>query len=365
MLLLTVLVVGLFVAYKGDAANPHQLSAPMPGTVDTGTIKSFVPPETAKKIKFGIEILDIDSLNVADMTFQANGWYWLKWDQTVQEVLIRNGINPRDVAQPLNLSRAWFSSFRYLEGGVKLAKEASEYSLLCKFSGEFFFHDLDQSRAPFVDLMIPIQFEIEPSVLAVGGVDEVFLVPDVASGDGALGSFADLSGFVKESASSYGYLHRHLSRFGGVDGASAYSGVQLDVFYSISFWAAFVEFAIPPLLVFVVLVLSPLIDPSLSEFRLSVPVTSILSLVVLMSFANERFPASAEPSFLDLMYVYMFLASAFVFLLFVWSSNQIRDMEIDGEIGPEVTARISRVERIAQVGCIAGLLISGVCEWMT
>lgn len=106
MLLLTVLFAGLFITYKSDITNPHQLSSPMPGNIDAGTIKSFVPPETVKKIKFGIEILDIDSLNVADMTFQANGWYWLKWDQTVQDVLIRNGINPRDVVQPLNLSRA-------------------------------------------------------------------------------------------------------------------------------------------------------------------------------------------------------------------------------------------------------------------
>ena len=44
--------------------------------VKTGNIKSAQPlPADAKVVKFGLQILDIDDLDVSGMTFQANGWY--------------------------------------------------------------------------------------------------------------------------------------------------------------------------------------------------------------------------------------------------------------------------------------------------
>jgi hypothetical protein len=333
--------------------------------VKTGNIKSAQPlPADAKVVKFGLQILDIDDLDVSGMTFQANGWYWLKWDQSVQDLLDREKVLPKDLVKPLNLISPWYSKFEYDDATLKRL-DSGEYYFIVKFSGVFFFNDLDQDRAPFLTLWAPVDFEIDDFAFALGRSSELRLVPDeyIQSPDQILGGFSDLNGFTLASAGFNGYIHEYPGGFGESQGASAFSGVQLDLIYDISFWTAFVEFLLPPALVFVLTVLSPFIDPRETDIRLGVPSTSILSLVFLQSFTNDRFPPTPTLSYMDQLFAYLYLSAAAVFVLFIWTTNTLNRFTEQGD-GQLALRQIRRTERIVQVSCVCGLLLTAVLEWL-
>ena len=134
-----------------------QTAAARGSLIETANIQKVSPPETAKQIRFGIQVLNINSLDVHEMTFRASGWYWLKWDQSIQDLLNRNKIAIGSVVKPLNLVEPWFSKFEPSEEGVvKIGDD--EYYLLTSFAGTFFFNELDQSKAPFIYVWTPLNF---------------------------------------------------------------------------------------------------------------------------------------------------------------------------------------------------------------
>jgi len=333
--------------------------------IKTGNITSAQPlPADAKVVKFGLQILDIDDLDVSGMTFQANGWYWLKWDQSVQDLLDREKVLPRDLVRPLNLTSPWHSKFEYDDATLKRL-DGGEYYFSVKFSGLFFFNDLNQDQAPFLAIWAPVDFEIGDPVFSLGRPSELYLVPDeyIKSPDQILGGFSDLNGFTLASAGFNGYVHEYPGGFGESQGASMFSGVQLDLIYDISFWTAFVEFLLPPALVFVLTVLSPFIDPRQADIRLGLPPTLILSLVFLQSFTNDRFPPTPTLSSIDQLFAYLYLSAAAVFTLFIWTTSALNRFEEQGD-GQLALRQIRRTERIVQVSCVCGLLITAVLEWL-
>lgn len=328
--------------------------------VETGNITNLTPPEGARHIKFGIQILDIDNLSVNDMTFLATGWYWLKWDQSIQDLLERDHLKIEDVVKPLNLIEPWFSKFEPSKEGVKRQNE-NEYYQLFNFSGTFFFNELDQDRAPFIKVWAPIDFEIEPSNYAIGKPDQIFLVPDDDSNSQVLGSYGDISGFQNQSASIGSYTHEYPNNFGLGDRPSSYAGIQLDMTYSVAFWTGFVEFLLPMLLVFLLLISSPFSDPRETDFRLSTPATAILTFIFLQSFTNDRFPPTPELSYMDQLFAYCYIAAIAIFGLFMWSSSKLNQSPDDDKT--ESIKKIRKVERIVQVSCIAGMALVAIAEW--
>jgi hypothetical protein len=329
--------------------------------VETGNIKNSTPPTDANHIKFGIHILDIDNLDIRGMTFMATGWYWLKWDQAIQDTLERDNLSIEQVVRPLNLIEPWFSKFEIAEGGPRKISP-DEYYLATRFSGSFFFNDLDQSKAPFIKLWAPINFEIEPNQYAIGQADQIYLIPDTTKEETTLGSFGDINGFITRSTLLDTYIHEYPSSFGLEEGRHSFAGIQLDAMYSVSFWTAFVEFLLPMLLVFLLMMLSPLINPWETDFRLSAPATSILSFIFLQSFTNDRFPATPSLSFMDQLYAYCYLSAVAVFMLFIWSANKVTGL--DQSHHPDLTAKIRRTEHIVQVSCIVGFLGVAIGEWL-
>jgi hypothetical protein len=71
-LLILALLINQPLHASGRGGSPDGASLIKPGN-----IKSTQPLSAdAKVVKFGLQILDIDDLDVAGLTFQANGWYW-------------------------------------------------------------------------------------------------------------------------------------------------------------------------------------------------------------------------------------------------------------------------------------------------
>ena len=325
--------------------------------VETGNITNVTVPADARHIKFGIQILDVDNLNVSEMTFLATGWYWLKWDQGIQDMLERDNLKIEDVVKPVNLIEPWYSKFEPAGEGV-IQLESGDYYQLFSFSGTFFFNDLDQHKAPFITLWTPINFEIDPSRYALGNPDEIYLIPDSGLDGSILGSFGDLNAFETKSVFLGSYAQKYPGSFGLRQGTQSYSGVQLDIIYTASFWNAFVEYMLPIILVFLLLIISPFSSPNETEFRLSAPATAILTFIFLQSFSINRFPPTPIVSYMDEIYVYCYLASIAIFILFLWSSNKLNESEPNEN--PACIAQIRKVERIVQTSCVTGMVLIGV-----
>lgn len=329
--------------------------------IETANIQNVTVPATAKQIRFGIEVLNINSLDLHEMTFQATGWYWLKWDQAIQEMLERNKIPIESVVKPLNLVEPWFSKFETSEEGVIKISD-NEYYLATSFAGTFFFNELDKSKAPFIDVWTPLNFEIDPDKLALGQANEVYLTPDKSFTGEYLVSYGDEAGFKAKSAFLGSYINTYPGSFGLGSKPKTFAGIQLDVIYQANFWAAFIEYFLPPLLVFLFMVTTPLVHPWEVDFRMIIPSTSVLALIFLQSFTNERLPPSPTLSYIDQIFAYMYVVSFVYAIMLTWSANKADRFAQNPN--PEALRKIAQVERIVMTSSIIGLLVFGTVEWL-
>lgn len=88
----------------------------------------------------------------------------------------------------------------------------------------------------------------------------------------------------------------------------------------------------PLLVVIGIVIASPSLPGSLGDVRLAIPTTALLTLIFLQQSYRADLPPLSYTTFLDLLYIYVYLVSIVFFLLFCWGTVYYNKAGEGGEL---------------------------------
>jgi hypothetical protein len=320
-----------------EATNPQLKPAPT------------VP--AARQIEVGMHIKNIYNLSLKDKTFSADGWFWLKWPESIQQLIEANQIPITELVELVNQVESYDAQLEP-DSNEPQRLAGGRYLQLFHFSSKFYDDQQNLRPFPFETLELPIDLEVRPSQFSMGA-QGIVLVPKLRPGE-LQGDSVTLNGYSVESTTSSSAIHSYTTTFGeeGVANAGDYSMATFEIRYRTNDWAAFYRFVLPWLAVMVILLLAPNLEGNLNDARLAIPSTALLTFVFLQVDANSDLPALDYLTFLDKLYLFGYLMATAEFWLFVWGTNLISQAPLAEHA--QVMKRINRVDLAYQITTISG-----------
>ena len=350
--------IGLFQASSAQDAiafnNQNTRNAQTKG-MDFQHRKPMVYGNVQRAIDTGMHIENIYQLNLKDKTFWAEGWYWIKWRPEIQKIIASEKIPLNQVLEFTNEIEA---SNMVVEPDttepVKL--EDGRLYQLFRFSGDFYVNDLNLAGFPFYDMNLPITMETRPDSLSCyeGGPPCVSLLPEKKVSNTLIGQYADINGYDMAGSLVKPFLHQYNTTF-GIGNPSSFPSIDYSIVYKTNFLSAFWQYILPLLVVVGIVIASPSLPGSLGDVRLAIPTTALLTLIFLQQAYRADVPALSYTTFLDWFYIYAFLVSIIIFLLFCWGSNYYNKVSEGGEMLAE--QQINRVDLIFQSAALITLVL--------
>ncbi len=312
-------------------------------------------------VRIGLEISNLYNLDLPQQTFMANGYFWLRWPQTVQTWMEQEGIEP---ARLIHFTNNIVSYDLLIEpNGSRPRLRADgwrEQTFL--FSGHFWIEQINFKDFPFQRLQIPIRMEVRPEEFALNGPRPIALLGQPLQ-RGLLGSLIEIPGLVLEG----GRLDPYVARFdsdaasAGGDGSESYSQVLATAFFHTHHTTSIGQWLLPILIVMLTVFVAPSVSGRLSEMRIAVPSAALLTLVVMQQTYEATIPPLSYLTFLDLIYLWCYAVTVGLFILFICSSNQLANINSDAPDAADqaaaITARIDRNDRRFQIGSLIATVV--------
>jgi hypothetical protein len=305
-----------------------------------------------RQIEVGMHIQNIYNISLQDKTFNADGWYWLKWPESIQKTIETDEIPITQLVELVNQVESYDS---YIEADGNKPKRLAKggYLQAFRFSCRFYDDRQDLRGFPFVNLDLPITVELRPSEFSLGQLG-VSLVPRLNVKE-LEGDSLNPNGYLLVGSRVSNAIHTYRADFGEgtVSNETKFSMVNYEILYSTNNWAAFYRFVLPWLAVMVIVVLTPNLEGNLSELRIAIPSTALLTLVFLQEGAHQHLPPLGYLSYLDKLYLFGYIAATTEFCLFVWSTNAFSRCSSDEQ--SKVMARINRIDLTYQLCAVTGM----------
>jgi hypothetical protein len=310
--------------------------------------------DPTRSIEVGAHIENIYNLSLKDKTFSADGWYWLKWPEPVQEIITKNNINLTEMVEFVNQVESWDSQIE-LDSSKPDRLADGRYLQLFRFSARFYDDNENLRAFPFESLSLPLIIETRPTIFSVGE-QNILLNPKLGTKE-VIGDYAGLNGFQLKGASVESKIHAYKTTFGIEDTGKGgeFSQVTFAVDYATDPWAAFYQYVLPWLIVMAILLMAPNLEGNFTDVRLAIPSTALLTMVFLQQSARADLPPLEYLTFLDKLYLFGFIASMVLFALFVWGTNAYSTAAPEQQTA--VMARINKVDLIFQLSSISGALL--------
>jgi hypothetical protein len=316
-------------------------------------------PKTSadKRIYTGLYIENIYSLSVKDRTFMVEGSYWLKWPEAINNIIKENAIPQEKLIEFVNQVESSSMVVQVDQPNPELLSNGSYWQVF-HFSGRFYIDNLELQSFPFESLQLPVILELGPDYLSCRQGNRygcISLALDNEKDHSILGRNVSLNGYSVIGSTSKEFLHQYPTNFGNGK-PSSYSSVETRVLYHTIFAAAFWNYIFPLLVLIGIALISPSLSGALGDVRLAIPTTILLTLIFLQIGYKADLPTLAYVTYLDWLYIYAYVASAALFILFCWSTNAHATAAAWGneEI---VMRRINRVDVLVQSIAFAGLLL--------
>ncbi|QNI53285.1 hypothetical protein SynBIOSE41_00748 [Synechococcus sp. BIOS-E4-1] len=305
----------------------------------------------------GIHLDKIYELNLNSRTFTADGEIWLEWLPEVEALLQKHGDEPADLIALANRIETWDSTFepstdtpRELSGGRR--------QQLYHFSSRFYDDEVDFRRDPFDMLRLPVIVELKPLWTSQKYAD-LRLLPE-PSDDNLVGELGTLSGYQLESSSFTPYLRRTSNRR-GTWYRPHMSQVRLEVVYQSNLWPGIVNWVIPLMIINSIVLMAPSVEGTLSDVRLAIPSTAMLTLIFLQQSYHSSLPKLPYTTFLDDLFTASYLIAMALFALFTWGYNTYAAAPDDQKL--ETMRRINRADMRFQVISASALVLTAFISW--
>ncbi|MFM7266296.1 MAG: hypothetical protein ACKOZW_12045 [Cyanobium sp.] len=330
--------------------------APLRAPATKSATAAVAYPATTIPLRAGIHIKNLYNLQIVSQTFSADGWYWLEWDQRLED-LIQSAKIPYDRLVEFDNQVELWDSVVEAETPEPVRLADGRYSLMFHFSARFYIPTLDLHNSPFDTIVLPVVLETRPDLFSLS--QRAVRFESEQRSEGLVGAYSDLAGYALRSASLRPDINTY--QWLGSEKDSAYSQLALRISFGTDLVAAFLKWILPLLIVMIVVVLAPSLEGSLDDIRLAIPSTALLTLVFLQQTYRSELPATPYPTFLDQLYAYSYLVAVGVFLLFVWSSNLLEDATDDTR--EAVKRQTNRVDGWFQKVALGGGLVWALLAW--
>ena len=305
----------------------------------------------------GIHLDKIYELNLNSRTFTADGELWLEWLPEVESLLQKHGEDPAELITLANRIETWDSTFepstdapRELSGGRR--------QQLYHFSSRFYDDEVDFRRDPFDMLRLPVIVELKPLWTSQKYAD-LRLLPE-PSDDNLVGELGSLSGYQLESASFTPYLRRTSNRR-GTWYRPHISQVRLEVVYQSNLWPGIVNWVIPLMIINSIVLMAPSVEGTLSDVRLAVPSTALLTLIFLQQSYHSSLPKLPYTTFLDDLFTASYLIAMALFGLFTWGYNTYAAAADDQKLNTML--KINRADMRFQIISASALVLTALISW--
>jgi len=303
-----------------------------------------------RTIELGVHIENVHQLSLKDKVYWMEGWYWLKWPEEIDKIIkadkipLEQLVEFTNVVEETNLTVTLDTA-----EPTHMVKQGGYYQLV-RFSGRFYVNDLDLRRYPFVQIVLPLTVETKPDSLSCypSGPPCVALKPESDVAKMVVGQFADINGYDLKSVTVEPFLHQYSTTF-GVGDFSAFDAVDFNLNYKSNFIAALAQFILPLLVIIGIVLVAPSLPAAMGDVRLAIPTTALLTLIFLQQGYQSNLPSLSYLTFLDWLYLYAYLISIVVFVLFCWSTNRYNNADEDYKIDAEISINVidKKVQTIA------------------
>ena len=367
MVLVIALVIG---SIKGGRHRLHDNPQLLVGRNHFERVRDFelaargasVSSRRPERLRIGIEISTLYNLSLSNQTFMANGHFWLNWPATVQRWMEEAGITADQlISFPNNIVSYDFAITPARTSPRILADGSREQSY--SFSGHFWSEAIDFHDFPFNKIIIPIRFEVAPEDFSLVGPRPVALIANPRQPD-LLGSLIDIPGLqlLGGRLEPYVHVYRDDNSFSTNTSPDAFSQVLSVTLFRTHPIASIGQWLIPVLIVMMTVFVAPTISGRLSDIRIAIPSAALLTLVVLQQTYETNIPQLSYLTFLDLVYLWCYVVTGGLFILFVWSANQCAAIEEDAadrdaRLGA-ITTRIRAIDRRFQILSLIGTVVT-------
>jgi len=316
-----------------------------------------------RTIDLGVHIENVHQLSLKDKVYWMEGWYWLKWPEAIDKIIKADKIPLEQIIEFTNVvEEANLTETLDTTEPLYMAKEGRYYQLV-RFSGRFYVNDLDLRRYPFVHIVLPLTIEPKPDSLSCypSGPPCVALKPETDVAKMMVGQFADINGYDLNAVTVEPFLHQYNTTF-GVGDLSAFNSVNFKLVYKSNFVAALAQFILPLLVIIGIVLASPTLPAAMGDVRLAIPTTALLTLIFLQQGYQGNLPGLSYLTFLDWLYLYAYLISIAVFVLFCWSTNRYNNADEDYKIDAEIS--INAVDKRVQAVAVVILILLIPFVWI-
>ena len=305
----------------------------------------------------GIHLDKIYELNLNSRTFTADGEIWLEWLPEVEELLQRYDTDPADLISLTNRIETWDSTFEPSAAGPR-ELSGGRRQLLFRFSSRFYDDAVDFRRDPFDVLKVPIIIELEPLWTSQKYAD-LRLLP-APSNDDLVGELGSLSGYQLQGASFKPFLRRSSNSLGSWYRPQL-SQVRLEVTYQSNLWPGIVNWIIPLMIINSIVLMAPSVEGTLSDVRLAIPSTALLTLIFLQQSYHSSLPKLPYTTFLDDLFTTSYLIAMALFGLFTWGYNVY--VAAPDEQKASTMRRINQADMRFQYLSLGLLVLTAVISW--
>jgi hypothetical protein len=305
----------------------------------------------------GILVDKVYELSLVSRTFSADGYIWLEWPTSVQDLMEAEAIKPEDLVRLSNRIEIWDSLF---EPVTETPKElsAGRFYQRYRFSSRFYDDEIEFHRDPFGLVNLPIVVEVAPPPMSNKYAGVTLLAHHQENH--FMGLSGSLSGYRLSTSTFEPYLHSYPSRFGSWYHPT-FSQMRLEMIYQADYWSAFVNWVFPLLIIMSVVLLSPSVAGSMGDVRLAIPSTALLTLIFLQQSYHDELPPLPYLTFLDQLFAVGYAIALGLFALFTWGTNAFeRAKSGDRQV---VSRRIDRADLVFQVVSITVFVVVAVSAW--
>jgi hypothetical protein len=321
--------------------------------------KPVTVQDPSRTIEVGLHVENVHQLSLKDKNYWVEGWYWLRWPQAIQTVLEAEKISTDRMVEFTNQIEDNSMSIAIEEPEV-LALPGNTFYQSFRFSGKFYVNDLDLSSFPFHEISLPVVIETRHTQLSCITGSCIGLRPDPVNIRSLIGQFAAINGYDIKSATITPFIHQYKSNF-GVGAPSAFAAVDFSIRYKTNPLAAFFQSILPLLVIIGIVIASPSLPGSMGDVRLAIPTTALLTMIFLQQSYRSEIPPLSYLCFIDCLYLYAYILSVVIFLLFCWGTY-IYTAAPEGATSHAVQ-RIDRVDSFIQIGAILALVLLVPLAW--
>ena len=343
---------------SAETIHPDAMQEEMEGTAGLEAVQPS--EELIAKHPFiyaGIHLDKIYELNLNSRTFTADGEIWLEWLPEVEELLERYDTEPADLISLTNRIETWDSTFEPSAAGPR-ELSGGRHQLLFRFSSRFYDDAVDFRRDPFDVLKVPIIIELEPLWTSQKYAD-LRLLP-APSNDNLVGELGSLSGYQLQGASFKPFLRRSSNSL-GTWYRPQLSQVRLEVIYQSNLWPGIVNWIIPLMIINSIVLMAPSVEGTLSDVRLAIPSTALLTLIFLQQSYHSSLPKLPYTTFLDDLFTTSYLIAMALFGLFTWGYNTY--VAAPDEQKASTMRQINQADTRFQYLSLGLLVLTAVISW--